>query len=61
MSQQCAASVEVQAVFGVPAEELLNVAAGADMVVVGSRGAGGFEKLLLGSVAGPAHPVRQWA
>jgi nucleotide-binding universal stress UspA family protein len=48
------ASVEVKAVFGVPAEELLNVAADADMVVVGSRGSGGFEKLLLGSVSSHA-------
>lgn len=44
-------SVAVQAVLGVPAEELLRAAADADMIVVGSRGAGGFEKLLLGSVS----------
>jgi nucleotide-binding universal stress UspA family protein len=48
------ASLEVQAVFGVPAEELLNEAADADMVVVGSRGGGGFRKLLLGSVSSHA-------
>jgi nucleotide-binding universal stress UspA family protein len=48
------ASVAVQAVFGVPAEELLKVAADADMVVVGSRGAGGFKRLLLGSVSSHA-------
>jgi nucleotide-binding universal stress UspA family protein len=48
------ASVAVEAVSGVPAEELLNVAADADMVVVGSRGAGGFKKLLLGSVSSHA-------
>jgi nucleotide-binding universal stress UspA family protein len=44
-------SVTVRAVTGLPAEELLSAAAGADMVVVGSRGAGGFKRLLLGSVS----------
>jgi nucleotide-binding universal stress UspA family protein len=43
-------SVTVQAVTGVPAEQLLDVAAGADMIVVGARGAGGFKRLLMGSV-----------
>jgi nucleotide-binding universal stress UspA family protein len=45
------ASVTVRAVCGVPAEELINAAADADMIVVGSRGAGGFKRLLLGSVS----------
>ena len=45
------ASVTVRAVTGIPAEELLRASAGADMVVVGSRGAGGFKRLLLGSVS----------
>jgi nucleotide-binding universal stress UspA family protein len=44
-------SVTVQAVTGLPAEALLQAAAGADMLVVGSRGAGGFKRLLLGSVS----------
>jgi nucleotide-binding universal stress UspA family protein len=46
-------SVTVQAVNGLPAEELLKAAADtdADMIVVGARGAGGFKKLLLGSVS----------
>jgi nucleotide-binding universal stress UspA family protein len=48
------ASVEVQAVSGIPAEDLMKVAADADMVVVGARGGGGFKKLLLGSVSSHA-------
>jgi nucleotide-binding universal stress UspA family protein len=44
-------SVTVRAVTGIPAEELLRASDGADMVVVGSRGAGGFKRLLLGSVS----------
>ena len=43
--------VTVLAVLGIPAEEILGVAMNADMVVVGSRGAGGFKKLLMGSVS----------
>ena len=44
-------TVSVQAVVGLPAEEILSAAQGADMIVVGSRGAGGFKKLLMGSVS----------
>jgi nucleotide-binding universal stress UspA family protein len=43
--------VTVKAVSGLPAEQLLAAAKGADMVVMGSRGAGGFARLLLGSVS----------
>lgn len=43
--------VTVQTVSGIPAEELLAKSASADMIVVGSRGAGGFRKLLMGSVS----------
>ena len=43
--------VTVLAVNGLPAEEILATAANADMIVVGSRGAGGFKQLLLGSVS----------
>jgi nucleotide-binding universal stress UspA family protein len=44
-------SVSVQAVVGLPADEILRAVEGADMIVVGSRGAGGFKKLLMGSVS----------
>lgn len=43
-------SVDVQAITGVPAEVLLDVSRDADLLVLGSRGAGGFGRLLLGSV-----------
>jgi nucleotide-binding universal stress UspA family protein len=36
---------------GQPAEELLRSSADADLVVVGSRGLGGFKRLMLGSVS----------
>ena len=45
------ASVTVKATEGIPAEELLNAGADADMIVLGSRGGGGFSRLLLGSVS----------
>jgi len=42
--------VTVEALSGLPAEVLVKAAADADMIVVGSRGAGGFERLAMGSV-----------
>jgi nucleotide-binding universal stress UspA family protein len=45
-------SVTVRAVSGLPAKELIAASGGADLVVVGSRGAGGFAGLLMGSVSG---------
>jgi nucleotide-binding universal stress UspA family protein len=44
------ASVTVTATQGIPAEEILNAGADADMIVLGSRGGGGFARMLLGSV-----------
>lgn len=45
------ASVTVKVTTGMPAEELLHAAEDADMLVVGSRGIGGFKRLLMGSVS----------
>jgi nucleotide-binding universal stress UspA family protein len=43
--------VEVSVVQGAPAAALLDEAADAELLVVGSRGLGGFRSLLLGSVS----------
>ena len=45
------ASVSVRVASGSVVEELVNAAKEADMLVVGSRGAGGFSRLLIGSVS----------
>src|ERR1017187_9415238 len=44
-------SVNVHVVYGFPARELVEASHGADLVVVGSRGGGGFTRLMLGSVS----------
>jgi nucleotide-binding universal stress UspA family protein len=44
-------SVTVRAISGFPAEELLTASKDADLVVLGSRGAGGFAQLMMGSVS----------
>lgn len=43
-------AVRTQVAEGNPARVLLSAAAGADLLVVGSRGHGGFTEALLGSV-----------
>ena len=45
-------SVTVRAVHGFPVEELVGASKEADMIVLGSRGVGGFTRLMLGSTAG---------
>jgi nucleotide-binding universal stress UspA family protein len=45
------ASVTVRAISGIPAQELINASQGADLVVVGRRGGGGFATLMLGSTS----------
>jgi nucleotide-binding universal stress UspA family protein len=44
-------SVTVRAVNGFPAQELIEASRDADLLVVGSRGLGGFTRLMLGSVS----------
>lgn len=45
------ASVTVRAVTGYPAEALIKASEDADLLVVGSHGASGFAKLIMGSVS----------
>jgi len=44
-------SVTVRAVNGFPAQELIEASRDADLLVVGSRGGGGFMRLMVGSVS----------
>jgi nucleotide-binding universal stress UspA family protein len=45
------ASVTVRGVIGFPSTELIEASRKTDLMVVGSRGAGGFAKLVAGSVS----------
>ena len=45
-------SVTVTAVHGFPVEEIIKAGCDADMIVLGSRGVGGFNRLMMGSTAG---------
>ena len=44
-------SVTVKAIHGFPVEELIKAGQDADMIVLGSRGVGGFTRLMMGSVS----------
>ncbi len=44
-------SVTVQASIGLPAAELIELSRDADLLVIGSRGAGGFTRLIVGSTS----------
>jgi nucleotide-binding universal stress UspA family protein len=45
------ASVTVAVFSGFPAKALIKGSHGSDLIVIGSRGTGGFESLLLGSIS----------
>lgn len=49
--EACALRAETQVLYGEPAQVLTQRAAGASMIVVGSRGSGGFAAMVLGSVS----------
>jgi len=51
LGENAPAQVNIDVRSGSPAEELLAAAKDADLLVVGSRGAGGFAQLIMGSVS----------
>ena len=48
---ETAPEVAIEVVTGDPAEELVRASRDADLLVVGSRGSGGFHRLMMGSVS----------
>jgi nucleotide-binding universal stress UspA family protein len=44
-------TINIEVAMGSPVEEIIKVGKDADMIVVGSRGGGGFSRLMLGSVS----------
>jgi nucleotide-binding universal stress UspA family protein len=54
LGQPQPASVTVRAVNGLAAQELVEASRDADLLVAGSRGGGGFARLMLGSVGDKA-------
>lgn len=51
LGEQRPASVSVRVVDGFPAKALIDASQDADLMVVGTRGMGGFARLLMGSVS----------
>lgn len=51
LGQPAPPQVNILSVTGSPAQELLTAARDADLLVVGSRGAGGFTRLVMGSIS----------
>ncbi|GAA2229107.1 MULTISPECIES: universal stress protein [Kitasatospora] len=51
LGEECPVQVHPRLVLGNPAAVLLDAAVGAELLVVGSRGRGGFARALLGSVS----------
>jgi nucleotide-binding universal stress UspA family protein len=51
VARQGGQAVTVRTVDGVAADELIKASEGAELVIVGARGAGGFATLMMGSVS----------
>jgi nucleotide-binding universal stress UspA family protein len=50
---RAAPAVTVRTVIGLAADELINASEDASLLVIGARGAGGFARLIMGSVSTP--------